>query len=894
MIWNAHSVRCKFNEISNFLIQNSIDIAFFTETWLEQNDNFNVPNYSCYRADRLRGGALILINSNIPHSSFTKINFSYGESASITVHFDNGVDIILSSIYISPSASRQQAKEFFSKILNRAGSHLVAGDFNCKHKEWNNNSNQHKGVDLCNLLNNLNFNILIPDKPTHIPYHGELSTIDFALNKSPLNCSQLKTLNELSSDHLPVCFSSSMNLTFNDNNSYFKFAKANWKKFQRLVDYKISNEIFELDTKDQIDSSIVKLNSILMDCMNSSIPRVKSNHLRYKFSDKIKILTRSRNHFRNLYQRTGDPAYKSSVNQLNRMIRNQIGEDKRNQFKEKLQELTMENNSLFKFTKSLKKKRFSLPPLKEADKEAFSDKEKADMIADSFLKVHLNSVQSKSIFEDDVKESVNFVKSLPVSDYEEFTGDEISSVLAMLKPNKAPGPDSIPNNALKALSNSRCFSNFIKRLFNSCVDLAYFPGDWKVAKIMAIPKTSPVSSNPTDFRPISLISTVGKVFERLILIRLNKFEEENNIIIKQQFGFMSKHSTVQQILRITEKSSLGFNKNKSVGVVLLDLKKAYDSVWHEGLIHKLNRLGYPNYLVKLIVSYLDSRKAFVRINNSDSLIFIIPAGVPQGSIISPHLFNIFINDIPVPKNGDLALFADDTAFFYQSTWKNLNSIKNHLTKALHSFQSFFNEWKIFLNESKTEFIVLTKSSKMLRKAASDVIKFNNIDLNWKNQVKYLGVILDSKLNFKQHIDFVLQKAKKLAFSTLYCLLKKNSYVSSDLKVRIYKSIIRPVFSYACPIFINCARSHLNKLQTFQNKLLRMIFNVNWDDFVSNQHLHLLAHIPKTDDFFEKLTVRFYQRCDNHHNSYIANLGKYKQDSLDYYVKHRLPLPQRLQ
>jgi hypothetical protein len=252
------------------------------------------------------------------------------------------------------------------------------------------------------------------------------------------------------------------------------------------------------------------------------------------------------------------------------------------------------------------------------------------------------------------------------------------------------------------------------------------------------------------------------------------------------------------------------------------------------------------------------------------------------------LFNVFINDIPVPQNGELALFADDTAFFIEASWKNLKFIKKHLISALNSFQNFFQEWKIFLNDSKTEFIIFTRSTKMIKLYQHDTIKLNSLEFKWKPQVKYLGIILDSKLTFKNHIDCALKKAKGTAFSQLYCLLKRNSGVSVDSKLRIYRSIVRPIISYGCSIFVNCAASHIHKIQVFQNKMLRYVLDINWYDFVSNEELHARAKTPSILDFFSKLTVNFYRRIDMHENALINSLGRYDYSNLEFRLKHKLP------
>ena len=196
----------------------------------------------------------------------------------------------------------------------------------------------------------------------------------------------------------------------------------------------------------------------------------------------------------------------------------------------------------------------------------------------------------------------------------------------------------------------------------------------------------------------------------------------------------------------------------------------------------------------MIQYYLNDRTAFVSLTSQKSSHFSVLSGVPQGSLIAPHLFNLFINDIPIFNNGNVSLFADDTAYFIQIPWKNLPSAKKYLIEAVKQLQSFFNDWKISINESKTEFTCFTKSTKMIQKMDSDCINFNGQSFCWKPSVKYLGLVLDRKLLFKNHIDFVIKKASAACFSSLYCLISRKSPVSFDSKVRIYKAVIRPILT----------------------------------------------------------------------------------------------------
>jgi hypothetical protein len=888
LVWNAHSLRNKYTELSLLVDKLAIDLIIISESWLTCKDSFDLPHFKSYRVDRARGGSVIFIKSSIPHSGFEKVEFDYAEASTISIHLGND-SLKVSSIYCSPAASRLQSNSFFTKVLSKAGPHLVAGDFNCKNTAWNNLRNDRKGIDLFNLLSHLNFDIHAPDEPTLYPYNGEPSCVDFVVSKNFHFLDQIKVLNDLSSDHVPLLFSIHRDVSHIVSQLPFNFPKANWKKFRRQVDASCSCfGSSNILSRPDIDSAIDSLNSIINDALISSVPKKSPFGLRYQYSDAVSNLIKNRNRFRNLYKRTGDPSFKSSVNQLNRLIRQQIRSDKLKDFDDKMSSLSFADNSLFKFANVLKRKRHKIPALNSNNDNFYSDKDKSDLFARSFQNSFSLSVNASSKFENQVKSSIRSLANIRVDTIDEISHNEIKLVLGQLNPRKACGPDLIPNCALKALLRAENFISLLTCIFNACLNASYFPKAWKVAKIVPIPKTSTPSSDIDQYRPISMISCLGKCFEKLILFRLSDFETSKGIIIKQQCGFRSQHSTVHQILRITESASFGFNNNKSTGIVLLDLKKAFDSVWHNGLIHKLLKFKYPSYLVKLLYSYLSDRSAFVSVDSANSFLFSVLSGVPQGSIIAPHLFNIFLNDIPIPKKGQLCLFADDTAYIREASWKNLKLLKKDLIHQVSVLKSYFGDWKIFLNESKTEFSILTKSTKMIKLMNSDRITFGSNSFPWKSSVKYLGVVLDNKLTFRAHIEDSIRKASAVSFSSLYCLLNRRSSASSDSKIRIYKSYIRPIFTYAAPIFSNAAKCHLNKLQLFQNKLLRMILNVRWDDFISTADLHKMANVPLIHDFLNRVANNFYTKVSSHPNQLISSLGQYDRSSLGFRVKHKLP------
>jgi hypothetical protein len=361
-------------------------------------------------------------------------------------------------------------------------------------------------------------------------------------------------------------------------------------------------------------------------------------------------------------------------------------------------------------------------------------------------------------------------------------------------------------------------------------------------------------------------------------------EAEKRILKDQQFGFRSKHSTTQQIVRIVETAALRFSENKSTAMVMLDIEKAFDSVWHDALVHKLHTNAFPMYQVKMIKSFLENRISFVTVDGKASDKYSVPAGSPQGSPLSPFLYNMSTYDIPIPKHCKLAVYADDTALISSIKNYDLPVLANRMTSGLAEIGDYFSSWKVNINSKKTEAILFTKSSKMTKLKEAHKIYFNEM-LPWKNFVRYLGVLLDSKLTFKAHIDKCRSKAGMVT-NFLFPLMKRTSSLSQQGKITLYRSYIRPVMTYACPVFSNCAKSHMQRLQIFQNKCLRMALNAHYRTRVSN--LHHKTRIPMIRSFVDRLTERFYKKCAYSTNKLVSRLGDYSR--LSCRPKHRLPRP----
>lgn len=454
-----------------------------------------------------------------------------------------------------------------------------------------------------------------------------------------------------------------------------------------------------------------------------------------------------------------------------------------------------------------------------------------------------------------------------------------------MKSKSSVGVDNIPHKCVKKFPTRALL--LMLKIYNSCARLSYFPKQWKIGKVIAIPKPKKDKNTPTSYRPITLLCTFSKIFEKLLLLKMLNFEDDNKIIIDQQFGFRSSHNTTHQVFRVCEHITENFNRDNSTGMILLDIEKAFDSVWHDALIYKLNTYKYPLNLIKLIQQFISGRQNFVQIIQNKSNFYHIPAGVPQGSALSPHLFNLFINDIPTPANCHLAIYADDTALYTTAPNKNINPIVHNLERGFKTLEKYFSKWKIKINNEKTEAIIFTHS--ILTRKHSNVVKIhlNNKVIPWNNSVKYLGINLEPRLRFKLNIIENIKKAK-IAQNLLFPLIKKHNLVSTPNKVHIYKSYIRPILTYACPCWSNASKTNINKIQIIQNKLLRMCLNKTYN--TRTNKLHVDSKVPYINDFITKITRKFYENTKIGDNPLINNIGNYNYQNLVFRVKHRLIKP----
>ena len=332
----------------------------------------------------------------------------------------------------------------------------------------------------------------------------------------------------------------------------------------------------------------------------------------------------------------------------------------------------------------------------------------------------------------------------------------------------------------------------------------------KVAKVLPIFKKGS-NTIPKNFRPIPILPALSKIFEKILSTKLLSFFTQNSFLQSTPYGFRKKHNTTQAVLDVITHIYDNIYSNNHSSVLTLDLKKTFDTVNHNILLHKLEHYGIRGLGNKLLGSYLSNRIQAVGVNGKMSSFKPITCGVPQGSILGPLLFLIYINDLPNALSNQPRLYADDTCLLISNP--NIEDLNVKSKTELHKSKIWMDLNKLSLNINETYSLLINP---IVHHSSSDAIAFFNIQ--HVNVIKYLGIEIDSQLYFKSHIDNVQSKIAK----GVEILFKLNKILPSNALLMLYYALVHPHLTYGILIWGSTYKSYLNTLQLSQNKAMRAI------------------------------------------------------------------------
>ncbi|GBN91012.1 putative RNA-directed DNA polymerase from transposon X-element [Araneus ventricosus] len=625
-------IKPKFNQFKYFAQEWKPDVIAIQETYLNPGDKLKLVNYTTYRTDKLthRGGGTALFIRNLIDHYHTPIASDSFETATIAKILPNSQQITVSSIYRPPHGII--STDELNRIFNSNNKCIAVGDFNAKHNAWSLGRCNQNGSIINDYICNNNLILLARLEPTHFPHNSNnASTLDFGVLKN-FSSGDATSLNELCSDHNPVSFEIDINANIPAITKTLK--TTNWMKFYDIAKEAIPGNPSINSTKD-IDEVINKITAVILTAINQSSKAKIINDPHRKLPPPFQIKSPSEikpkinGKLPMIPDLKGNPP--SSPMKLKLTSNNMIKTLGPNGFLASIRKTYLSTkqlgNSQGSFTKSLLFliRMGSSTPLSEKRTHLSTRLKIPSRRTLSLTTIDTSQKLTKQFSISSIAREMTTISDLPLPLKSSYNQKDQSK--------KATGPDGIPNKALRMIPPN--LLTCITKVFNKCLLHHYFPQSWKIAHVLMFPKPGQNQKVPGNYRPISLLSNLGKIYEKVILARLKEHCSDLQIIPDEQYGFRPNHGCVHQLLRVTNLITHRFNNKLYTGGVFLDVRKAFDRMWHNGLIYKLIAKKLPHYLIDIITLSLRNRTFKVKLNSTLSETGHIKAGTPHGSILIP-------------------------------------------------------------------------------------------------------------------------------------------------------------------------------------------------------------------------------------------------------------------
>jgi len=876
-VWNANGLSQHARETEAFLKLHSIDIMLISETHFTQMSHLKFHNYEIYSTNHpsgnARGGSAIIIKKSIQHNSPIPFKTEHIQATTVEVLFKNG-NISVTALYCPPrhNNKREDYKKFF---LTLGKKFIAGGDFNAKHTQWGSRLITTKGRALLATINEMNLDFISTGEPTYWPTDITKTPdlIDFCVSKGlDKKLISIKSSLELSSDHTPIMLTIHNEILKIPKKPSLTSRKTDWEQFKENLDQRIKLDI-PLKSNEDVELAVMELTAAIQSSAWLATPSSQDTHISYNNPPHIKTLLKNKRRVRKIWQQTRSREVKNHLNYLSRLIKTELQALKNESVQKYLSNLTATeatDYNLWKATKKLKQPQHTKLPIKKANGQwTRTDQEKSEAFSD-----HLKGVFTpwESTTDNEVNQFLEapFQLDLPLKT---FRVEEVwNTIRDTINPKKSPGFDLITGNVLHNLTPKAL--RVITLIYNSVLRLRYFPVQWKISEIIMIQKPGKPAEETTSYRPISLLPIFSKLLEKLLIQRMTPIIAATGLIPDYQFGFRNQHSTVEQIHRIVCQINKDMNKKLYSNAVFLDVSQAFDKVWHDGLLYKIKQ-NLPYQFYEIIKSYLENRTFYVKQNDAHSKLYEIKSGVPQGSVLGPLLYLIYTSDLPTSSNLTIATFADDTAII--ASHDNPFTASFLLQRQLTKIQSWFNKWKIKVNESKSVQVTFA-----LRDDSCPPLQINNVQIPQSDTVKYLGLHLDRRLTWQQHI-FNKRKQLGLKLTQMNWLMGRRSQLSIENKLLLYKAILKPIWTYGIQIWGTASHSNIEILQRFQNKVLRKIVDAPW--YVPNKLIQNDLKIPSIQEEIVLFCTKYKKRLEAHPNQLAQHLMEHNQARR---LKKRLP------
>ena len=802
----------KLASISNH-ISNAYDIITLSETWLKNHSvlplhlNGFQPILRRDREDRQRGGVAVYVSGRIPVKRRADLELPDIEILWTEVRVRTG-KLLLATCYRPPDSlvsfwdslqeSVDQAKQTGITQI------ILTGDLNADPTTFS-------GRKLAAFCNDNNLSVHI-NEPTRITPNSE-SILDQFLSNIPDCITDTQVLPPVSvNDHCTAA--GKLRFQVMPRKSYqrhtWQYNQANFNLFRQSLAGADWDTCFESDDIDVVTRRWTDtLLNIARECIPNKTVTIRQNDKPWYTSD-LRRQKRAKDRYFNIARRnkTADAweRYRNSRTSYYASC-----QEAKSLFDKKLTETMKSGSSLSPKKWWSLAKHFlgittasSYPPMEDDNDElVVDDLSKAELFNNFFLS-HSNIDTSGAVLPPPADCHHDKLESITVSE------NDVLQILKSLNPNKATGPDGVSPKLLK--EGAPAIAPSLTKLINMSLRLCKVPTMLKQANVVALHKKLS-RSDVSNYRPISLLSCTSKVMEKCVFKYVFNYFRDHSLITKFQSGFIPQDSTVNQLVNLYHMFSNAIDQKKDVRIVFCDITKAFDRVWHEGLIYKLQKIGIGNHLLHWFKNYLSNRQQRIVINGDHSSWGHVKAGVPQGSVLGPLLFLVYINDITDNISTNIRLFADDTALFIDVD--DPAGSTNLLNNDLGTINAWADKWLVKFSVPKTKSMIMTLNPNA---PPYQPLKMNDVTLTEVQEHKHLGVTLTKNLSWSVHITNISNAAsKRLDIMTGL----KNMLDRNTLEI-MYKSFVRPLLEYSDMLWDGCFQKDADKLEVLQHRAGRIV------------------------------------------------------------------------
>ena len=756
-----------------------------------------------------------------------KLGNSFDEACLLEVRLRNGDTLLFGCIYRSPThtessdENNEQLIKLIEKINAKKYSHIcLVGDFNYKNINWKTwttphgeSSKESKFLDIlrdCFLFQQV-------EEVTRSRGNDEPSLIDLILTNEELQVSDIVNQSPLGkSDHSVISFNYHCYLDFSKPKTCYQYQRANFDGMIEELESSKWKESFMQEASNKGPEALWQiLKCKLIVLRNRFVPKrlIKTGSENIKGSFPInKVLQTAIQEKHSTHRRwirckkrgslsTTREAYCKASKKVKQLMR----QSKRS-FEKAISVDSKRNPKPFwKYVRSKLRTKSGISPLlrdkKNPQSLMFDDKEKAEILQDQFCSVFTQEQDGELPTMD--RRTEKTIADLVI------TEDKVRKEIFLLNTMKSCGPDDISPLLLIKLADY--VAEPLTKIMRATVESGVLPQDWKNAFVSPIYKKG-ARNLPENYRPISLTSIACKLMEKLVRDRIICHLVENGLLSPKQFGFVSGRSTITQLLNYLDKCADVVAGGGIVDSIYFDFSKAFDTVPHKRLSVKMKAYGIEGKLLAWVEAFLTGREQMVRVNGELSTSKAVISGIPQGSVLGPLLFVIYINDLPEVVQSNILLFADDTKIFNKVTSVDDSTL---LQKDIDALNVWSDKWLLKFNTDKCHVLTMGKFENIMH---TQRYTLYGDELDHVFEEKDLGVIIDMELTFEEHIATKVRKANGI----MGLIRRSFSFLDGETFKNLYTSFVRPHLEYANPVWSPHLRKHIKMLESVQERATKSV------------------------------------------------------------------------